>query len=128
MENKPKTYAKQLIINDMAVRVGFEPTIGTWNLQLADSSLPGVPYLPGLPSRIAQNCPKPEQTRSMDRQANLTIRTMKRWRPGTTSRSVRKQGRRLERDHVTAGRIICARQPSRHFKISVTFYLMRTSV
>ena len=29
MENKPKNYAKQLIINDMAVRVGFEPAIGT---------------------------------------------------------------------------------------------------
>ena len=82
MENKPKNYAKQLIINDMAVRVGFEPTIGTWNLQLADSSLPGVPYLPGLPPRIAQNCPSRQQCHSAPKCVGLgTARALEHVRP-----------------------------------------------
>jgi len=42
----------------MAVRVGFELWRGIWNLQVADSLLPLLPYQPELPSRIAQNCSK----------------------------------------------------------------------
>jgi hypothetical protein len=42
----------------LAVRVGFEPWKGISNLQLADSALPRLPYLPALPLRIAQNCSK----------------------------------------------------------------------
>jgi len=42
----------------MAVRVGFEPTGDIEDLQVTDSSLPGLPYLPVLPSRIAHHCPR----------------------------------------------------------------------
>ncbi len=57
-----------------------------------------MPYLPGLPSRIAQNCPNLEQTSSTDRQADRTIRTRLRPRQRTTPCSIRKQWRRLEKE------------------------------
>ena len=37
--------------------MGFEPVSPIGALQLTDCSLPGMPWLPPLPSRIAQNCP-----------------------------------------------------------------------
>ena len=47
-----------LIINNLAVRVGFEPTRPSRNLQVTDSSLPGVPGVPSLPSRTTPKLPK----------------------------------------------------------------------
>lgn len=38
--------------------MGFEPTGDIGDLQITDSSLPGLPYLPGLPARIAHHCPR----------------------------------------------------------------------
>jgi hypothetical protein len=59
--DKPGGDSVTLITRDLAVRVEFEPLRGQQNQQLADSSLPGVSELPVLPSRIARDCPRPEQ-------------------------------------------------------------------
>jgi hypothetical protein len=46
-------------IGRLAVRVGFERSRRLEDVQVTDSSLPEVPSLPGLPSRIAHHCPRP---------------------------------------------------------------------
>jgi hypothetical protein len=49
--------AQRLEFWELAERVGFEPLMRSQNLQLAESPLPELPFLPQLPSGIAHHCP-----------------------------------------------------------------------
>src|SRR5262245_60139988 len=53
---QPEPRAKRVRGEGVAERVGFELLAVLWILQVAESTLPGLPSIPAMPSRLAPDC------------------------------------------------------------------------